>query len=138
MTAIPKKKCPKPGVMVKTKAGLVGATTGNCGKRRSVEVALLGVGAAEFRRSELKALTKNQTARLKAELKRVPKLGPTRRGRSRSATVRLPVPPSSAGGGTLPAFSPTYHPYGGRASSSQTEAPSYSAAYNPYGPVSGY
>lgn len=68
--ALPKKKCPKPGTMVTTKAGLVGTTTGNCGKRRSVEVALLGVGTADFKRSELKALTTKQTARLKAELNR--------------------------------------------------------------------
>lgn len=97
MAKLPKKKCPKAGVLVTTKAGLVGATTGNCGKRRSVEVALLGVGSAEFRRGELRTLTAKQTERVKAELKRVPKLGPTQRGRRPEPQV---------------APAPMYNPYG--------------------------
>jgi len=112
MAALPKKKCPKPGVMVKTKAGLVGATTGNCGKRRSVEVALLGVGAAEFRRSELKALTKNQTARLKTELKRVPKLGP----KTPPAAIHRFTKPTPA---VIPSTSHEYDPYEGMSTGSR-------------------
>lgn len=76
MAALPKKKCPKPGVMVKTRAGLVGITTGTCAKRR-VSVALLGAGAATFTRGELKALTKKQTERVKSELNRAGRATPT-------------------------------------------------------------
>ncbi len=65
------KKCPRPGVLVQTKGGLVGTTTGDCGKRNAPVVAVAGVGAAPFKRGELKAVPKRQATKLADELKRL-------------------------------------------------------------------
>ena len=63
------KKCPRSGMLVQTKGGLVGTTTGDCGKRNAPVVAVAGVGAAPFKRGELKAVPKRQATKLADELK---------------------------------------------------------------------
>lgn len=63
------KRCPKPGVMVRTRAGLIGVTTGTCAARR-VKVALMGAGERVFTRGELKKVPKGQQERIKKELAR--------------------------------------------------------------------
>jgi hypothetical protein len=64
---LPAKRCPKPGVMVVTRAGLIGVTTGVC-ERRRVDVALMGAGARTFTRGELRKVPKGQQARIKKEV----------------------------------------------------------------------
>jgi len=68
------KRCPKPGVMVRTRAGLIGITTGQCAARR-IKVALMGAGERTYTRGELKKVPKGQMARIAKELQR-PKAAP--------------------------------------------------------------
>lgn len=71
------KKCPRPGIMVATKGGLVGTTTGSCGPRNAPEVAVLGLGVGTFKRGELKKLGKRAEVKLKADVARVGPTAPT-------------------------------------------------------------
>ena len=62
------KRCPKPGLMVSTRAGLIGVTTGEC-ERRKVDVALMGQpNPTLFTRGELRKVPKGQQARIQKDL----------------------------------------------------------------------
>ncbi len=80
------KRCPRKGVAVQTKAGLVGATTGSCPGRR-VEVAVPGVGVGTFKRGELKKAGKRQQEWYAADLAKLK--GP--KPRTQRAPQRAPM-----------------------------------------------
>lgn len=71
------KKCPKPGILVQTKGGFIGSTTGTCEKRR-VLVSVEGMGTAPYKRAELKKAGKRVKEAHSAERGRFTAKTPTR------------------------------------------------------------
>jgi hypothetical protein len=94
-------KCPRPGVAVVTRGGLIGSTTGDC-EQRKVEVRVAGFGDALFKRSELKKVTKTAEKKYLADVGKFVDVG-----HMRNAVIKpWPAPKMEAPGWSEGAVTP--------------------------------